>query len=309
MCSSGDSGYRRMIGWNEKGVCLVAASSMGSLRDHISPLKGWVAEKKVLSVPPAWICLFCVIVAAVLLITTGSAATGDDRFLVLGFAPPEGDSCHAIPDGWETLTFIGTEANEFSMSREHGVPVLHVKSLNSASGVLKRLNTPGGPVTDLRTYPLLVWRWKISRTVGMAVEERKDRNDCAARVRVIFNSVPISRGRNDGVRKAAGFLGIDLPTAEPPGYKIDYIWSARLPKNRIVDYPGEKRHTMVVLRQGNGNANRWIWEQRDLIDDFRQCFGDEPPGIAGVVILTDTDQTNEGVEAWYGSVVMVRRGR
>ena len=64
---------------------------------------------------------------------------------------------------------------------------------------------------------------------------------------------------------------------------------------------------MIALRQGDRAANRWIWEERNLVDDFRQCFNGEPPGIAGVVILTDTNQTNEGVEAWYGSIVMMKK--
>jgi hypothetical protein len=249
----------------------------------------------------------CLVVVAILFVAAGWVTAGDDRFLFLGFTESTDKASQSIPEGWEPLTFIGTAGNALSVFCEHGLTVLHVQSLNSASGVLKRLNPQGGSGIDLTSYPFLVWRWKISRTVGMAIESREDRNDCAARVRVIFNTAPSSQERDEAIRKLAGAIGIELPMVEPSGYKIDYIWSARTPKGRIIEYPGESRHKMVILRQGDGAAHRWMWEQRNLIDDFRQCFNGEPPGVVGLVILTDTDQTNEGVDAWYGSIVMMRR--
>jgi hypothetical protein len=43
-----------------------------------------------------------------------------------------------------------------------------------------------------------------------------------------------------------------------------------------------------------------------MVGDFKKCFGIDPPGIAGIIVLTDTDQTNEGVEAWYESIVLAK---
>ena len=232
---------------------------------------------------------------------------GDERFLVLGFRGTPNDEPQSIPEGWEPLPFIRTAGNTVSLSHENGMTVLHVKSLSSASGILKRLKSADGFAVDLASHPFLVWRWKVSRTVGMAIESREDRNDCAARVRVICNTATQSLTQSDEIRKIADYIGITLPTMEPSGYKIDYIWSTRTPQGQFIDYPGEKNHKMFVLEQGNQKVNQWIWEKRNIIDDFRKCFNSEPPGIVGVVIVTDTDQTHEGVEAWYGSVVMMRK--
>jgi hypothetical protein len=63
---------------------------------------------------------------------------------------------------------------------------------------------------------------------------------------------------------------------------------------------------MIAVQSGKSRINRWIWEKRNLIEDYEMLFGTAPPGLSGIVILTDTDQTNEGVEAWYSSVVLMR---
>jgi hypothetical protein len=252
--------------------------------------------------------IFAILFHAVSAIPAPLEATADDdRFLVLGFKGGASEEPRSIPEGWEPVTFIRAAGNTISLCRENGTTALRVESLNSASGILKRLNGTGGFAVDLASYPFLVWRWKVNRAVGMAIESRADRNDCAARVRVIFNAVPQFQNRGEEIRKIADYLGITLPTVEPSGYKIDYIWGSRTPRGQIIDYPGEQNHKMIVLQQGNQKANRWVWEKRDLIDDFQKCFNSGPPGIVGVVIMTDTEQTHEGVEAWYGSVVIMRK--
>jgi hypothetical protein len=173
--------------------------------------------------------------------------------------------------------------------------------MGSASGLLKDVDA------NIAKYPVLVWRWKINRTVGMAVENVKDRNDCSARIRVIFG--PGKTVSAENTRAFEGFfklLGISSPFSEPSGYKIDYIWANRAEKDSIVDYPGSTRHKMIVMESGNEKANGWLWERRDMVGDFKKCFGIDPPGIAGIIVLTDTDQTNEGVEAWYESIVLAK---
>jgi len=64
---------------------------------------------------------------------------------------------------------------------------------------------------------------------------------------------------------------------------------------------------MVVVESGNKGTNRWIWEKRNLIEDFQQFFRSSPPTLIGIVVLTDTDQTNEGVIAHYSSIIMMSK--
>jgi len=221
-----------------------------------------------------------------------------DRYNVLGFERGESDT---VPEGWEHITYPGALKNKFSIKEEGKSTVLRVTSLNSASAMFTRVDI------DLAVYSVLVWRWRVNRVVGMAVETKRDRNDSAARVRVVFGSTA-DRLVDEEMPAVLKFLkdqGIEFPTGEPRGYKIDYIWANRLEKGRHLDYPGEGNHRVIVLETGNDRAGRWLWEERNLAKDFRKCFGFDPPRLSGVLVLSDTDQTNEGVKAAFGNMVLI----
>lgn len=227
-----------------------------------------------------------------------SVAEAKERSILVGFKM--GEESDSVPEGWEHLTYLGVAENRVSLFREEKRTVLHFKSLHSASALLKKLDV------DTQAFPILVWRWKINRTVGMAIESRKDRNDCTARVRVIFGKGEESIASSPEAEKIAKYFGFKIPEREPPGFKIDYIWGNHARKGEIIDYPGSRNHKVVVVERGNTRANRWIWEKRNLVEDFHRIFRGDPPRLAGIVVLSDTDQTNEGVEACYSSIVLMQ---
>ena len=39
-----------------------------------------------------------------------------------------------------------------------------------------------------------------------------------------------------------------------------------------------------------------------LEEDYRRAFGEDPPRIGAVAIMTDTDNTGEEAVAWYGAI-------
>jgi hypothetical protein len=59
---------------------------------------------------------------------------------------------------------------------------------------------------------------------------------------------------------------------------------------------------MIVLRSGDGAANRWVAEERNVLEDYRHAFGEAPPPVSGVAIMTDADDTGGKAVAWYGDI-------
>jgi hypothetical protein len=59
---------------------------------------------------------------------------------------------------------------------------------------------------------------------------------------------------------------------------------------------------MVAVESGDGNAGRWVDEERNLVEDYRRAFGENPPMVGAVAIMTDTDNTGEHAVAWYGAI-------
>jgi len=64
----------------------------------------------------------------------------------------------------------------------------------------------------------------------------------------------------------------------------------------------------VVVRSGAQALGTWVDEERNVYDDYRKAFGEEPPMIKGVAILTDTADTGESATAYYGDIVFQRLG-
>ncbi len=59
---------------------------------------------------------------------------------------------------------------------------------------------------------------------------------------------------------------------------------------------------MIVVESGAGKLNQWVSEERNVYEDYVKAFGEEPPLISGVAIMTDTDNTGESATAYYGDI-------
>jgi hypothetical protein len=234
-----------------------------------------------------------------LLLASVNLSRGKPKNLVVGFK--QGEKSNPLPEGWEVITYFRTVKNRVVLSKEDKRTVLRVESVGSASGLLKRLDV------DLKALPVLVWCWKINRVVGMAIESHKDRNDAAARIRVIFGTpAPTpSQKKSPEIPDFFKSFGFKMGAKEPRGFKIDYIWGNTIKKGEVIDFPGSRNHKMVIVQSGNKRANRWVWEERNLSEDFQQCFRRTAPHLIGIVVLTDTNQTNEGVIAHYSSIILM----
>lgn len=242
--------------------------------------------------------LYVIFATALVLIFCAASARAEGKKLFLGFK--EGKDSKSIPAGWEHIGYFGKAKNDISLIREGKRTIVHMKSLNSISSLITR------PDVNIEDYPIIAWRWKVDRAVGMAREDRRDRNDCAARIRVIFGKDKGDSPLNNPlVKKVLKAVGFTMPAMEPWGIKIDYVWGNYEKKGAVIDYPGARSHKIVVVEKGNERAGTWIREKRNLLEDFRKFFGSEPPGILAVAILTDTEQTNEGVEAHYSNVMLM----
>jgi len=61
---------------------------------------------------------------------------------------------------------------------------------------------------------------------------------------------------------------------------------------------------MFLLQHGGARAGQWIEERRNILTDYRRAFGTDPPPMATVAIMADTDNTGERVSAWVDDLVV-----
>jgi hypothetical protein len=204
----------------------------------------------------------------------------------LPFGPSEPEKPEEKPSpvkGWQMVSYFTVPPTQYSRA---GKGIIKAQSLGSRSSLFKEV------AEKQKNFSILSWGWKISNVVRSAVETKKNRFDAAARVIVVF-----------GHKEGFGIFGI----GEPSGLKIEYIWASHLPKGHIFDHPGEKNCKVFVVESGEGKAGQWVYFERNIRNDFKKAFKEEPTSLIAIGIETDTDQSNEMVTAYYSDPVLKKR--
>jgi hypothetical protein len=177
---------------------------------------------------------------------------------------------------WEVKEFKGRTVYLVAHDDE-GSHVLKAESRDAASGLIFKLEY------SLRDYPILAWRWKVANILDKGDETKKTGDDYPARVYVVFPH---------------WFF--------PKTKSINYIWANKLPKGQHVPNPFTGNAVMVAVQSGRGNVGRWISERRNVYEDYRRLFGEEPPMVGAIAIMTDTDNTGGSATAWYDDIRIER---
>lgn len=200
----------------------------------------------------------------------------------------------AFPPDWRHETLPKVErANRFDLVRDDGSIVLRVRSDRSASALAHPLD-----VDPVKT-PILRWRWKVSNPVAGSDFTRKEGDDYAGRVYVLFD-FPVERltiADRLKMSLARAAYGAELPTAA-----IAYVWGTAQPAGATGPNPYTDRVRMVVVDSGPQRAGDWIEVRRDVAADFQAAFGEAPPRITGIAVSADTDNTGERATALFGDL-------
>jgi len=200
----------------------------------------------------------------------------------------------AYPDSWKPLTFDGIEAHtEYSLVEDDGTVVLKAESMGSASGLTREMTI------DPVKYPIIEWRWKVENVLENSDATRKSGDDYPARIYIAFEYDESKVGFFEKAKYEAALL---LHGKYPHLSAINYIWENRIPVGTIVPNPYTSHVQMIVMESGPDKVGQWVTESRNIYEDYRKAFGEDPPMISGVAVMTDTDNTKESAVAWFGDI-------
>ena len=87
---------------------------------------------------------------------------------------------------------------------------------------------------------------------------------------------------------------------------IGYVWDTTQPVGTICKSEKTGTVTYVVLRSGPADVGKWVTEQRNLREDFKKIYGEEPENPDAVSISIDSNDTNSYSESFVGSIVFKR---
>ncbi len=174
---------------------------------------------------------------------------------------------------WDRKSFKGKTI--YSVIEMEGKLCLKAESRASASGLIYKLKY------KTEDYPILTWRWKVEKTLEKGDASKREGDDYAARVYVVFpHWIPIMTR------------------------SINYIWANKLPRGSHISNIFHSNSIMVAVQSGEENAGRWVTEKRNVYEDYKMLFGTEPPTAGGIAIMTDTDNTSESAVAYYDDLMI-----
>lgn len=194
---------------------------------------------------------------------------------------------------WEAFVFPGKRFEPFEpvvvLQRE----ALRVRAQSSVSILRQRLD----PM--LTRVGRLSFSWRVDGLPDKADLSQAALADSPVRVVLAFEG---DRQRwNPKVHRLSEmsrlFTGEELPYAT-----LVYVWSVSDAPGRVVINPRTDRIRKLVLDSGTEALGQWRDHVRDVRADFVQAFGEEPGPLRAVALMTDTDNTQSRLTAWYGSL-------
>jgi len=209
---------------------------------------------------------------------------GMDIVRVAVFNSPEMQN--GAPTGW--LLDIKKGEPVISLERGSQFYYLHMKSNESAYGI------KNGIKVDIKEYPYLNWRWKVTRLPDGGDVRKSDTDDQAIQIYVAFTPTGFPEALNTPV--------------------LGYIWDNEAPKSwtgRSSAVGGGKLR-YVVIRNNNDRLGHWYTEKRNIYEDYKKLLRDvecaEPPGLThGVEFYINTQNTRSAAESYIGDVYFSKR--
>ena len=180
-----------------------------------------------------------------------------------------------IPPGWQGHNW-GNPKYDFTVIQDGNKRVLLLKSDNDSSSISKEIKV------DAKQYPILEWRWKVMTLPPTGDARKAETDDEAAQIYVTFPRFPTA------VRSRI----------------IGYIWDSTEPVG--ASFPSAKVGTVhfIVVRSGSADLGKWITETRNVLEDFKKVYGEEPgENVGGVTISINSQNTNSRAESVFGEIL------
>ncbi len=200
-----------------------------------------------------------------------------------------------LPAGWDELLFDGRKATIYRQVMESGHIVVKAVSAASSSGLIKKISL------DPREFPVIRWRWKVSNVYEKGNGKIKEGDDYPARLYITFRYNP---ERATFPQKIKYNLAKAIYGEYPPLAAINYIWASTLSSGEMVPNAYASENKMIVVESGPTKTGHWQSYTRNIYEDYKKAFGEEPTQITGIAIMTDSDDTGESATAWFGDIIL-----
>jgi DUF3047 family protein len=184
---------------------------------------------------------------------------------------------HGVPPGWESETWGRASSVDLTVEREGDRNVLHLRSRGDRSTI----SLPLRDRLRLDETPVLEWSWKVTELPRGGNARVKATSDLAAQVYVVWPRPPaLFRSRI-----------------------IGYVWDTTAPVGAEFTSTKTGTVTYVVLRSGAEELGTWLTERRNVAEDFRRIYGEDPPNPGAISLSIDSNDTRSSAESFIGAII------
>lgn len=179
----------------------------------------------------------------------------------------------------------GKRPTEYRLVGTPSGTVLEAYADRAATGLYRKIRI------DPSRQPLLEWRWRIDHPIAG--------DDSPARLVLSFHGNPekLDFDQRVKLRLARAVAGEALPYA-----MLIYVWANEVPVDTVLPNPQLDRIRMIVVESGEARVGKWVSLRRNVVEDFRKAFGEEPGDVVAVGVLTDSDHAQQAARAQYGDI-------
>jgi len=176
------------------------------------------------------------------------------------------------PDGWEIKEWNGKAG--YSVEETEIGKALHLKSDGTSTALHREVSF------DIQTNRFLNWKWKVVKLPKGGDVRDKSLDDQAVQIYVVFPKWPATVNSN----------------------LIGYIWDSGAPSGALVTSQKYSKIKYFVIKSGDKGLGKWFTEKRNVYEDYKAAFNEEPPPVGKVSVQIDSDDTKTLGESFIGDI-------
>lgn len=204
-----------------------------------------------------------------------------------------------LPEKWEPLIIHrNKKPTHYQLVKENNKTIMHAHADGASSGLMQHVSV------DPVDQPWLTWQWRIGNLIESADNYQRHAEDSPARIILGFDGDKDNLPFTDQIlfETAKVLTGHEFPYAT-----LMYVWENKAPVGTVIDSTRTSRIKMIVAASGPDGVGQWRNFTRNIAEDYERAFGEKPGRLIGVGIMTDTDNTGERVDAWYGDLRLLKK--